>query len=150
MPPPPLVLSDTRDPREHMKVWRSSFRLGLCYFLGPIRSRVRVFNLSRNGAAGLLLLLLLPFMFLSLQYINLDLSLHASARLQSAPETRKCTQLQTARPGRSRIRGMNCTCADYQQLAIQQRSYNKPVVAANRLLKLAHDPHAKHCNGSNS
>jgi hypothetical protein len=90
----------------HFKVWRSSFRPGLCYFLGPIRSRVRVFNLSRNGAPGLLLLLLLlllPFMFLSLQYINLDLSLHASARLQSAPETRKCTQLQTARPGRSRI-----------------------------------------------
>ncbi len=148
MPPPPRVLSDTRDPREHFKVWRSSFRLGLCYFLGPIRSRMRVFNLSRNGAPGLLLLLL-PFMFLSLQYIILDFSLHASARLQSAPKTRKCTQLQTARPGRSRIRGMNCTCADYQQLAIQ-RSYNKPVVAANRLLKLAHDPHAKHCNGNNS
>ncbi len=147
MPPPPLVLSDTRDPREHFKVRRSSFRLGLWYFLGPIRSRVRVFNLSRNGAPGLLLL---PLIFLSLQYINLDLSLHASARLQSAPETRKCTQLQTARPGRSRIRGMNCTCADYQQLAIQQRSYNKPVVAANRLLKLADDPHAKHCNGNNS
>ncbi len=147
MPPPPLVLSDTRDPREHFKVRRSSFRLGLCYFLGAIRSRVRVFNLSRNGAPGLLLL---PFMFLSLQYNNLDLSLHASARLQSGPETRKCTQLQTARPGRSRIGGMNCTCADYQQLAIQQRSCNKPVVAANRLLKLAHDPHAKHCNGNNS